>query len=119
MNLAELQHGVIIAALGMGLVFLALGLLIVAMWALERAFRPAPQGTPEPVQGPTPTELAAITAAVAHLRAEPVPGRRIGGASLGAGLGAPPGRWWEQDRWLDSWDGRMAGRTTAFERGGP
>lgn len=77
----------------MGLVFLALGLLMAAMWALDRAFRPAPAETAELAEGPTPTELAAIAAAVAHLRAEGVTGQLIGGASLGAGLREPPGRW--------------------------
>lgn len=92
MNLAELQHGLIIAAAGMGLVFLALGLLMMAMWLLERAFRPAPE---EAAQGPTPTELAAIVAAVAHIQARSPARERIGGESLGAGLGDPPGHWWE------------------------
>jgi len=93
-DIAELQRGLIVVTTGMGLVFLALGLLMVAMWALDRAFRPVPAASPEPTEGPTPAELAAIAAAVLHLRAEGTRRQRIGGESLGAGLGSPPGHWW-------------------------
>jgi Na+-transporting methylmalonyl-CoA/oxaloacetate decarboxylase gamma subunit len=95
MDSTALGEGLIIAAAGMGLVFLALGLLMVAMWALERAFRPRREEASRPTAGPTEAELAAIAAAIAYLRAGPATEPPIGGTSLGAELTTPPGRWWE------------------------
>lgn len=101
-----LWQGLQISVLGLGLTFTALGLLVLTMMALERLFRPRPPApestTPKPrretetVAESTDEEevVAAITAALAHFRAQD------GGqpADLGAELEAGPGAWWQAGR---------------------
>lgn len=47
------MQGLIIAVVGMASVFLAQALLMVAIWVLDRAFRPVPAvETPQTVESP-------------------------------------------------------------------
>ncbi len=93
-------QGLSLSALGMGLTFAALGLLIAAMVALERIFRTR-QLIPEersPEHMPVANSLArdmqeeetvvAIAVALAHLRS-----LDLGRSGLGEALEAGPGPW--------------------------
>ena len=94
-----IRQGLSLSALGMGLTFAALGLLILAMFVLERIFRPR-RLTPEegyPEEMPVASSLAhdiqeetvvAIAVALAHLRSLDL--RR---SELGEALEAGPGPW--------------------------
>jgi len=64
-----------ITAVGMGLVFLALGIVLLAMLALRKAFprrdvAPAGETSQAEVSRPTPAQVAAIAVALARSRAE-------------------------------------------------
>ncbi|MBN1993346.1 MAG: OadG family protein [Anaerolineae bacterium] len=103
-----LRQGLTISLLGMSLTFLALGLLVLMMILLERFTRPKPQPsgpaemepaeTVEPIDPqPGPADeavVAAIAAALAHLR----PAAEVYPANLGAALEAGPGGWWAVGR---------------------
>ncbi len=93
-------QGLSLSALGMGLTFAALGLLIVAMVALERIFRTRrliPEERP-PEEMPATNSLArdtreeeivaAIAVALAHLRS-----LDMSRSGLGEALEAGPGPW--------------------------
>jgi Na+-transporting methylmalonyl-CoA/oxaloacetate decarboxylase gamma subunit len=88
-------QGLWITVVGMGLVFLALGILVLAMMALEGLFRPRVKGVMATgaVEGPSPEEeeIAAIAVALASLLAKketPVRDRQLGSA-----LEDGPGSW--------------------------
>ena len=102
-----LWQGLMISVMGMGLTFLALGLLILTMILLERFSRssvepPVPDGTApkeEPSSG-VPTQntedeeiAAAIAVALARKRS-----LNVGQGSLGATLEVGPGAWWTLGR---------------------
>jgi Na+-transporting methylmalonyl-CoA/oxaloacetate decarboxylase gamma subunit len=80
--------------MGMGLVFLALGLLVLAMMALDRLFRSKAEGematgvTEEPS---TEEEIVAIAVALASLLTEKE--ARVEDRHLGSALGDGPGSW--------------------------
>ena len=93
-------QGLSLSALGMGLTFAALGLLILAVFMLERIFRTR-QLIPEersPEEMPVASSLArdmreeetvvAIAVALAHLRS-----LDMGRSGLGEALEAGPGPW--------------------------
>jgi len=86
-------QGLWITAMGMGLVFLALGLLVLAMMALERLFRPTAKEVTATGAAEEPSteeeEIAAIAVALASLLKEAQGGDR----QLGAALGDGPGPW--------------------------
>ncbi len=88
-----IKQGLQISALGMGLTFAALGLLILAMFLLERLFRvretvepPEGEATPVADQGEI---VAAIAAALHHFQENN--GRS---PNLGANLEQGRGAWW-------------------------
>jgi sodium pump decarboxylase gamma subunit len=87
-------QGLWITIIGMSLVFLALGILVLAMMALERLFRPRAQEVvaTEVAEGPSTgeEEIVAIAVALASLLAKkeaPVRDRQLGSA-LGDGVGS-------------------------------
>lgn len=87
-------QGLWITVVGMGLVFLALGLLVVAMMALERLFRPRAEaamamGIAEETL--TEEEVAAIAVALASLLTKKV--AQVGDRQLGSTLADGPGSW--------------------------
>ena len=88
-------QGLWIAVVGMGLVFLALGILVLAMMALERLFRPRAEGAMARGAAEEPSteeeEIAALAAALASLltrKEAPVVDLQLGSA-----LGDGPGSW--------------------------
>jgi sodium pump decarboxylase gamma subunit len=87
-------HGLWITVMGMGLVFLALGILVAAMMALERLFRPRAEGAMATGAAEEPStdeeEIAAIAVALASLltKQEAQVGDRQLGSALGDGLGS-------------------------------
>jgi sodium pump decarboxylase gamma subunit len=88
-------HGLWITVVGMGLVFLALGILVLAMMALERLFRPRAKGVMATGAAEEPSieeeEIAAIAVALTSLltrKEAPVWDRKLGSA-----LGDGPGPW--------------------------
>ncbi|MBN1217576.1 MAG: OadG family protein [Anaerolineae bacterium] len=102
-----LWQGLIISLMGMGLTFLALGLLVLVIILLDRFTRPKAQPLvsaemvskrkvdTDTVSQSTADEtiVAAIAAALAHFRSsEAYP------ADLGATLEAGPGAWWTTGR---------------------
>lgn len=98
-------QGLKLSVMGISLTFAALGLLILAMWALERAFR-VQQLVPEerePAETPVVSTLerdteeeeivAAISVALAHLRS-----LDICRSGLGSTLEAERSAWWTGGR---------------------
>jgi len=99
-------QGLWITVVGMGLVFVALGILVLAMMALERLFRPRAKGamatgaaSPLVVDLQSATEepsteegeIAAIAVALASLLTRKE--TRVGDRQLGSALGDGPGSW--------------------------
>ena len=101
-------QGLWITVMGMGLVFLALGILVLAMMALERLFRPRAKGAM--ARGGAEEsfteeeEIAAIAVALASLLADRSTLRRdsglmtgreaqVGNRQLGSALRDGPGSW--------------------------
>ena len=88
-------QGLWIAVVGMGLVFLALGILVLAMMALERLFRPRAKGAMATGAAEEPSteeeEIAAIAVALASLLTKKE--ARVGNRQLGSALGDGPGSW--------------------------
>jgi Na+-transporting methylmalonyl-CoA/oxaloacetate decarboxylase gamma subunit len=87
-------QGLWITVVGMSLVFLALGILVLAMMALERLFRPRVDGTmaPEAAEEPsTEEEIAAIAVALASLLKKKE--ARAEDRQLGSTLGDGSGSW--------------------------
>ena len=103
-------QGLWITAMGMGLVFLALGLLVLAMMALERLFQPRTEkamvtgGAEEPS---TEEEIAAIAVALASLLAKKE--ARVEDRQLGSALGDGPGSWSVVGRGQQLRTGRVRG----------
>ncbi|RME74371.1 MAG: hypothetical protein D6784_10095 [Chloroflexi bacterium] len=91
-------QGLTLSVFGMGLTFLALGLLIVAMIALERFFRDGEPAEEEevPVEEAVPqddeAEIAAVIAVALNYW------RSKSQSSLGAGLEAGYSPWWTVGR---------------------
>jgi sodium pump decarboxylase gamma subunit len=88
-------HGLWITVVGMGLVFLALGILVLAMMALERLFRPRAKEAMATEAAEEPSieeeEIAAIAVALTSLltgKEAPVWDRQLGSA-----LEDGPGSW--------------------------
>lgn len=100
-----LSQGLIITALGMGLVFLGLGLLWGLIILLTRLLGPAPEGAPAPgqVESPAPADIAedALTAERARVAA------LVAGAFLANALPimfeAPTGPAFEHGRTAPLW----------------
>jgi sodium pump decarboxylase gamma subunit len=88
-------QGLWITVVGMGLVFLALGILVLAMMALERLFRPKAKGTMATETAEEPSkeeeEIVAIAVALASLLTEKE--AQVGYRQLGSALGDGPGSW--------------------------
>ena len=88
-------HGLWITVMGMGLVFLALGLLVLAMIALDRLFRPRAKGAMATGAAEEPSteeeEIAAIAVALASLLTKKE--ALVRHQQLGAALGDGPGSW--------------------------
>ena len=88
-------HGLWITVTGMGLVFLALGILVLAMMTLDRLFRPrakqamATEAAEEPSTGEE--EIAAIAVALASLLTKQE--AQVRDRQLGSALGDSPGSW--------------------------
>jgi Na+-transporting methylmalonyl-CoA/oxaloacetate decarboxylase gamma subunit len=80
---------------GMGLVFLALGILVLAMMALQRLFRPEAKGgrATESTEEPSTEEeeIVAIAVALASLLTKKE--AQAGNWQLGSTLGDGPGSW--------------------------
>jgi Na+-transporting methylmalonyl-CoA/oxaloacetate decarboxylase gamma subunit len=101
-------QGLWITAMGMGLVFLALGLLVLAMVALERLFQPRTEkamvtgGAEEPS---TEEEIAAIALASLLAKKE----ARVEDRQLGSALGDGPGSWSVVGRGQQLRTGRVRG----------
>jgi Na+-transporting methylmalonyl-CoA/oxaloacetate decarboxylase gamma subunit len=100
-------QGIYVTVIGMGLVFFSLGILLLAMIALERLFRPDSFSSPG-VVAPPPKEVskgeeekvAAIAVAIASALAEAdsvgsteLTEVRVEGAELGAGLREKTSPW--------------------------
>ncbi len=97
-------QGLTISLLGMGLTFLALGLLIIAMIVLERYFRDEEPAEPAEtavfpeeslVMGPETTEDEEIAAVIATALAY---WRSIEQSGLGSTLESEPSSWWVMGR---------------------
>lgn len=88
-------QGLWITGVGMGLVFLALGILVLAMMALERLFRPRAKGTITAGAAEEPSteeeEIAAIAVALASLLTKRE--AQVGDRQLGSALRGGPGSW--------------------------
>jgi sodium pump decarboxylase gamma subunit len=103
--LNAVTYGFILLAVGMGVLFAAMALLILTMVILERLFRTRPlvpdRGEPEETEavsqltrGSEDEEIvAAITVALAQLRAS-----EIYSSGLGTALEAGRGPWWTMAR---------------------
>jgi sodium pump decarboxylase gamma subunit len=82
-----------ITVVGMSLVFLALGILVLAMMALERLFRPSAEGAMATEAAKEPSteeeEIAAIAVALASLLGK----AQVEDRQLGSALGDGPGPW--------------------------
>ncbi|OQY25095.1 MAG: hypothetical protein B6I34_02815 [Anaerolineaceae bacterium 4572_32.1] len=86
-------HGLVLTALGMGLVFLALGIFLASMVLLTRLFpeREKKETTTSTDPGsPSEDEMAAIGAALSIWLA---PERRASDPQLGAALSSGPSPW--------------------------
>ncbi len=81
--------------MGMGLVFLALGILVLAMMTLERLFRPKAEGALVTRAAEEPStegeEIAAIAVALASLLTKKE--SQVGDRQLGSALRDGPGSW--------------------------
>jgi Na+-transporting methylmalonyl-CoA/oxaloacetate decarboxylase gamma subunit len=88
-------QGLWITVVGMGLVFLALGILVLAMMALERLFRPKAKGAVAKGGAENLSieeeEVVAIAVAMASLLAKKE--ALVGDRQLGSALGDGPGSW--------------------------
>ena len=88
-------QGLWITVMGMGLVFLALGILVLAMMALDRLFRPSAKGpmATEAAEEPSTEEeeIAAIAVALASLLTKKE--APVGNRQLGSALGDGPSPW--------------------------
>jgi len=88
-------QGLWITVVGMSLVFLALGILVLAMMALERLFRPRAEvamATGAAEQSATEEEeIVAIAVALASLLTKKE--TQVGDRQLGSALGDGPGSW--------------------------
>jgi sodium pump decarboxylase gamma subunit len=88
-------QGLWITIMGMGLVFLALGILVLAMMALERLFRPRAEGVMATRAAEEPSteeeEIVAIAVALASLLTKKEAQARD--RQLGSALGDRPGSW--------------------------
>ena len=104
-------QGLWITVVGMGLVFLALGILILAMMALERLFRPRAKeamATGAAEEPPTEEdEIVAIAVALASLLTKK--GAPVGDRQLGSVLGDGPGSWSVVGRGQQLRGGRIRG----------
>jgi Na+-transporting methylmalonyl-CoA/oxaloacetate decarboxylase gamma subunit len=97
--LSTFTHGLILTVVGMGLVFLALGIFLVSMMVLTRLFSgQRARGKTEVVKPKTPpssspseAELAAIGTAMAVWLQEPTPS--VFDPQLGAALASDPSPW--------------------------
>jgi sodium pump decarboxylase gamma subunit len=104
-------HGLWITVVGMGLVFLALGILVLAMMALDRLFRPrakeamATEAAEEP--SAVEEEIAAIAVALASLLTKKE--APVGDRQLGSALGDGPGSWSVVGRGQQLRGGRIRG----------
>ncbi len=104
-------HGLWITVVGMGLVFLALGRLVLAMMALDRLFRPrakeamATEAAEEP--SAVEEEIAAIAVALASLLTKKE--APVGDRQLGSDLGDGPGSWSVVGRGQQLRGGRIRG----------
>jgi len=88
-------QGIYITVVGMGLVFLSLALLLLAMIALERFFRPGETRAVAPAEETLSAErrrVAAIAAAIAAAMAEEE-GVQVEEEGLGAGLREKASPW--------------------------
>ena len=87
-------QGIYITVVGMGLVFLSLALLLLAMIALERLFRPEETRLvpPEEAERVKRERVAAIAAAIAAAMAEKE-GVQVEEEGLGAGLREKASPW--------------------------
>ncbi len=90
---STLWQGLVITVTGMGLVFLALGILVLAMIALDRLFRPKAEEALETgaSEEPSAEEVVAITVALASLLTREE--ARVGDRQLGSALRDGPGAW--------------------------
>ena len=79
----------------MGLVFLALGLLVLAMMALERLFRPKAKGAMATgaAEGPSTAEEEIVAIAIALVSLLTKQEAQVGDRQLGSALGDGPGSW--------------------------
>jgi Na+-transporting methylmalonyl-CoA/oxaloacetate decarboxylase gamma subunit len=88
-------QGLWITGVGMGLVFLALGVLVLAMMALERLFRPRAKGAMATGSAEEPSteeeEIVAIAVALTSLLTKKE--AQVGDRQLGLALGDGPGSW--------------------------
>ena len=88
-------QGLWITVVSMGLVFLALSILVVAMMALERLFRPRAEGAMARRAAQEPSteeeEIVAIAVALASLLVEKE--AQVGDRQLGSALRDGPGSW--------------------------
>jgi Na+-transporting methylmalonyl-CoA/oxaloacetate decarboxylase gamma subunit len=88
-------QGLWITGVGMGLVFLALGILVLAMMALERLFRPRAEGAMVTDAAEKPSmeeeEIVAIAVALASLLTKKE--AQVGDRQLGSALRGGPGSW--------------------------
>jgi Na+-transporting methylmalonyl-CoA/oxaloacetate decarboxylase gamma subunit len=88
-------QGLWITGVGMGLVFLALGILVLAMMALERLFRPRAKGAMATGAAEEPSieeeEIVAIAIALASLLTKKE--AQAGDRQLGSALRGGPGSW--------------------------
>ena len=93
---STLLQGIYVTVIGMGLVFLCLGILLLAMIALERLFRPEETGVvappPKGISKAEEGKVAAIAVAIASALTE---GERVRveEAELGAGLREKTSPW--------------------------
>lgn len=95
-------HGLVLTVVGMGLVFLALGIFLASMMTLTRLFpgretsagMATAKATSQPVSsGPSEAELAAIGAALAMWSRSGEPSGLVSDPQLGATLTARPSPW--------------------------
>lgn len=118
MDMELMREGLTISAFGLSITFLALGIFIFVMIGLQKLFPHKPVSVAKSTAGETTMtrmdetvsavesseqvteEIAAIAAAIAHLRA-------LGQSSLGTSLEAGRGPWWVKNRLAADKRGRM------------
>ncbi len=104
-------QGLWITVVGMGLVFLALGILVLAMMVLERLFRPRAEGALATGVAEEPSteeeEIVAIAVALASLLTKKE--AQVGDRQLGSALGDGPGSWSVVGRGQQLRGGRIRG----------